>query len=78
MNEPHVVYENTVDDQTWAVNVTRLKPYVGILTVTKMDTDEVIYQQNVGIAYDAAFGPDVDDVEAWQQIALNAIDKETS
>lgn len=49
--------------------------YRGILRVTVADTDEVIHEQDVGVAYAARFGPDAADVEAWQEISLTAIDE---
>jgi len=78
MSEPHVVYENTVDEGKWAMKVVRAKPYVGSLIVTKVETGEEVYHQPVTLAYDAAFGPDMDDVAEWQAITINVIDKETS
>ena len=74
VTDANLVYENTLDNNTWAMKVVRLKPYVGTLTVTNVESGEVIYNQNVGIAYDAAFGPDIDDVAAWQDITLEAVE----
>jgi hypothetical protein len=72
--EPQVVWENTVDNQTWRVWVERISSYKGRLQVAHMDTDEVILNKEVGLAYQAIFGPDVADVALWEDLAVKAID----
>ena len=53
--------------------VTRTDHYQGKLTIE--DAGTVIFEQDVGLAYGAVFGPDVDDVAAWQDICCQEIDK---
>jgi hypothetical protein len=74
MSDAHVVYENTLDNNTWTVKVVRVRPYEGTLTITKVASSEEIHSQPVTLAYDAAFGPDVDDVADWQEIAIKVVD----
>jgi hypothetical protein len=71
------VWYNTVDQGTWEVEVTRVTDYQGELTVRRASDDEVILCEVVGLAYGAIFGPDVDDVEQWQDKVIKAIDAET-
>lgn len=78
------VWSVTVDDHTWLAEVTRIPPGEGVvdaisineavLTVTRISDDEEILRTNVGLAYDALFGPDVDDVNLWTVMVIEAID----
>ena len=65
------VWNATLDDK-YAISVKRTEPYQGILTIS--DGDEVLYQEPVGLMYNAQFGPDVDDVHHWKQTAVRFID----
>jgi hypothetical protein len=74
MTDLGVVWENTVDDNEYQCKVTRLDGdgYRGMLTVT--NDGEVIHQEEVGLAYAARFGPDMDDVATWQDRVVQVID----
>lgn len=48
--------------------------YRGTLTITVVDSGEVIHTQPVGVGYAARFGADVDDIAQWQMISLDIID----
>jgi hypothetical protein len=77
MSDDVVVWENTVDGNTWRCWVTRDPEsggYRGRLRVARVSDGEVIHDEPVGLAYQAIFGPDVADVELWQSTALLAID----
>ena len=37
--------------------------------------DQSIHEQDVPLAYDAIFGPDMFDIEVWGQIACEIVDK---
>jgi hypothetical protein len=39
---------------------------------------EVVHSEDVTLAYDARFGPDVDDVIQWQECVINVIDNPES
>lgn len=68
---PQIIWESTLDN-SYEVQVVRLAPYVGKLTILK--DGEEIFSQKVGLSYGAVFGPDVSDVAEWQQIAANFIE----
>ena len=77
MTDKDVVWENTVDGNTWRCWVTRdpaSPDYRGRLRVARVSTGEVIRDELVGLAYGAIFGPDVDDVAQWHDKALESID----
>lgn len=65
------VWTATLDDK-YTVTVIRESPYRAILTIT--EGEQVLYRQSVGLMYDALFGPDIDDVASWQDIAVRFID----
>lgn len=70
-----LVYRNTVDNGTFEVKVTRLSAYSGQFTVTVRGSEEVLLSEEVGLAYQAMFGPDVADVAEWQNRAITVIDQ---
>jgi hypothetical protein len=74
--DPGVVYENTIDGGKWGCKVIRTEPYVGQLTVWNIASGTVILDERVGLAYDAVFGPDVDDLAGWQGMILGSIDRQ--
>lgn len=59
-------------DQKYVVTVTREAPYRGILRIT--EGGQVLHWETVGLMYNAQFGPDVDDVDHWQEIAVRFVD----
>lgn len=73
MNE-NEVWATTLDDK-YSVTVTREAPYRGILRIA--EGGKVLHTETVGLMYDALFGPDVDDVARWQEIAVRFVDNRT-
>lgn len=67
-----VVWSSTLDKR-YTVTVTRTPPYRGELSIC--DGDQGLHVESVGLAYDSLFGPDVDDVCRWQEIAADFVDK---
>ena len=61
-DEPEVVWGNTVDQGAWIVRVTRTSSYTGRLTVTHVESDTLVLDEQVTLAYQAIFGPDIADV----------------
>ena len=59
-------------DGRYTVAVHRLAPYRGELTI--LDGKAIIHRQEVSLMYGALFGPDVDDVATWQEIATKVVD----
>ena len=68
----NVVWNSTLDGR-YTLTVVRTGPYRAELSIH--DGDQVLHREGVGLAYDALFGPDVDDVYRWQQIAVKFVDK---
>lgn len=69
--EVNEVWTATLDGR-YTVTVTREAPYRGILRIA--EGDKVLRWEPVGLMYDAPFGPDVDDVAHWQEIAVHFVD----
>lgn len=42
--------------------------------MTIAEDEVVLHRHTVGLLYNALFGPDVDDVLSWQELAVNFID----
>jgi hypothetical protein len=68
---PQIIWASTLDNR-YEVQVVRLAPYIGKLTIR--DDGEEIFSQQIGLSYGAVFGPDVSDIAGWQKIAANFID----
>jgi hypothetical protein len=70
------VWDQTVDDGRFRCYVEQDpdNAYRGELIVLLAETGTVIHAESVGIAYGAPFGPDVDDVGAWQDKCITVID----
>jgi len=67
----NIVWASTLDGR-YVVTVTRTHRYQGELVIS--DSDQKLHQQTVDLMYGAIFGPDIDDVNSWQQIAMDIID----
>lgn len=70
-----VVWEDTVDGGEFTVSVTRNSSYKGQLRVRVAATGEVLLDEEVGLAYQAIFGPDMADVEDWEERGIEVIDE---
>jgi hypothetical protein len=68
-----IIWNSSLDDR-YKVVVTRTAPYQGELTIS--EAGKILHRQLVGLMYDAVFGPDVVDVFAWKQIAIEFVDYE--
>jgi len=73
-DEEEVVWSVTADNHAWNIQVTRLSERAARFTVTNSETGEEIVNDAVSLAYGALFGPDVDDVNMWAAMAIEAID----
>jgi len=60
-------------DRRYVISVNRIRPHQGELTIT--DAGRLLHRQSVGLSYDAMFGPDIDDISHWQQLAVAFIDR---
>lgn len=73
--DENVVWDGTVDHGRFICKVVRTSNYTGTLTVVVPEIDdEEILREDVDLSYGAQWGPDVDDVRAWQDKAIEAID----
>ena len=71
----NLAWDQTVDDGRFRCVVEQGETgYRGILKVTVVETGEVLLEQETTIGYAAIFGPDLDDVHAWQTASILAID----
>lgn len=68
-----IVWRSTLDG-SYEVTVVRVAPYQGLLTIT--DAGQDIFSQQVGLMYNARFGPDISDVADWQEIVVQFIDNQ--
>lgn len=69
-----IVWQSTLDGR-YEVVVVRVAPYLGLLMITV--GGETLLSRQVGLMYNAQFGPDISDVDYWKQIAVNFIDNQT-
>jgi hypothetical protein len=60
-------------DGEFTVKVIWSAPYRGELTIA--DEATVLQREPVSLAYNAQYGPDGDDVAAWQEAAIAFVDK---
>ena len=67
----NIVWTSTLDGR-YTVTITRTHTYQGELVIS--DGNQKLHQQTVGLMYGAIFGPDIDDVQSWQQIAMEIVD----
>jgi len=72
--EQDVVWMNTIDGGVWGCSVIRTAPYQGRLSVWNAETHDIILDEQIGLAFDAVFGPDVGDLTEWQDKIIAAID----
>lgn len=76
-----VVWWSRLDDR-WQVEVRRADDdpeydpgYRGeLLIFDHTNNDRLVHSEHVGLAYGARFGPDVDDVNFWQQRTVELVD----
>lgn len=52
--------------------------YMGATEGEEKEKEPILHRRQVSIAYGAPFGPDWDDVERWQNIAIEYADQQTA
>lgn len=71
---PDLVW-GTVLDGRYQIEVQRIEHYRGELCVfDHQDGNRLLKSWTVGLSYGALFGPDVDDVNDWQERVLEFVD----
>lgn len=69
-----LIWESDVDEGEYRVAVVRVSNYAGTLQVFRRGQSAPFFEKEVGLAYGAVLGPDVDDLQSWQETALEQID----
>lgn len=70
--EPNLVWSSMLDDK-YLCKVVRKRPYMGELEI--WEGEKKIYSEEVGLSYDALFGPDTGDVGEWADKCIAVVDK---
>lgn len=60
-------------DRRYIITVSRTGSNRGELTIA--DTDQLLHREPVSLSYGARFGPDIDDVAHWKQLAVAFVDR---
>lgn len=68
-----IIWENTLD-QRYKCTVTRNSQYLGQLKILDEELNKVLCDEEVRLSYGATFGPDVDDVNLWQDRIIEIVD----
>lgn len=69
-----IIWWSKLDDH-YLIQVRRLRKNEATMCLFNHDNDdEMVSCETVSLAYDAIYGPDVADVEAWQQRASEIVD----
>jgi hypothetical protein len=71
-----LIFGDLLDQGEYVLTIVREKPYVGRLRLRRCT--EVVLEELVDLAYDAAYGPDPHDILSWQDAALMAASEDTS
>lgn len=69
-----VIWSQTLDD-IYLCEVKRTTQYWAKLSITEISTSEVKHAEDVYVLYGAMFGPDIADVEMWQDLCVSVIDE---
>jgi hypothetical protein len=67
----YIIWEAELDKK-YKIYVERVEPYKGELVIKEGDKE--LTHKFVTIAYDAKFGPDINDVADWERMCINFID----
>lgn len=71
---PGVVWAQILDDR-YFMEVVRTKPYNGEFRVfDNADGNKLVWQEAVGISFNAPFGVDVNDMAAFQDKGIDVVD----
>ena len=64
-------------DGKYRCSVTRINKRGGTLRVEDTESGKMLLEQDVGLLYGAKFGPDIEDVEKWQDICVAVVDRDS-
>ena len=71
--EDELIVWSSMLDGKYTVKVIWTAPYCGELTIA--NGAAVLHREPLNLAYNAQFGPDVDDVASWKESAMAFVDK---
>ena len=69
----NIIWENTLDER-YMCSVTRNSQYSGQLKIFDTKLNKVLCDEEVRLSYGAAFGPDVADVNLWEERIIEIVD----
>lgn len=75
MADEDIVWNQTVDSGKFRCRVVRKSDYKGVLRVHVVADETLLLEEEVDLAYAAAFGPDVEDIHNWQSRSVQVIDE---
>ncbi len=67
-------------DTRYLCEVKRIGPYKGKITMTDTTNpaDKPMLDMEIVLSFDAAFGPDVADVNAWMQLCVDTVERKAT
>jgi hypothetical protein len=68
-----LVWTATLDDR-YVITVSRTDENSGSLRIVDSVSGNELHTAPVTLSYGALFGPDIDDVQEWQEIAVGVVD----
>jgi hypothetical protein len=66
-----IIWESGLDDK-YHVKVIRTAPYIALAVITEGDKE--LARKETRLAFDASFGPDIADLQEWQEWAISVVD----
>ncbi len=60
-------------DRRYTVRVIRTESYSGQLIISY--SGQILHREPVSLSYNALFGPDIEDVAHWKQLAVAFVDR---
>ena len=71
--EKEIIWQAILDNK-YGCTVVRLNPRQGRLVVADEEKKEVLLDKIVDLSYGATFGPDLGDINYWEDLCLNVVD----
>lgn len=73
MNEESIVWWSYMDDKYY-VHVDRTGQYSAVLKIDTKENGVNLHSEETSLSYGAMFGPDVEDIQAWQERIVELVD----
>jgi hypothetical protein len=68
-----IIWEASLDNR-YDCKVERIDKSNGRLTVIDTTNNKLLLDNKVGLMYGSVFGPDISDIEHWQDLIIQTID----